>query len=172
MKNKIKYIITYFFLGLACVTTLIVGYLVTRALMMDNNIEKTGLTNTFVRAKNAKIDISMTKSDFYTDTSHMAIINLEPEKFLIIYNKNQMKLFTRQEFGDFSDHILSQRLTSFASLLWKYIEMSKIMKLQPFIIEKNMGKLVANCQDYTHDMVTYTNFCLGFLAKQTQEQND
>lgn len=169
---KLSHILTYSLLGLSCLISLIVGYLVTNALFMKNNIEATGLTNTSVRAKDANVDISMTKRDFYTDTSHMTIINMEPEKFLVIYNRNQMKIFTRHEFGEFSDEILSQRLTPFARLLWKYIELSRIMKLQPLVIEKNMGKLVANSQDYTQDLVTYTNFCLGFLAKQTVEQQN
>ncbi|KRH91942.1 hypothetical protein M153_17266000124 [Pseudoloma neurophilia] len=169
--TNIKHILTYIFLTVSCVIALFVGIFVTKALFFKNDINKTGQTNTFFRANKKGVDISIKKNDFYTDNSNMVIINISNDKFVIIYNRNQIKMFTRNEFGDFSDKILSQRLTSFAKLLWKYIDLSNLMKLEPLVIEKTMGKLIANNQDYTNDMVTYTNFCLGFVATDASKSN-
>lgn len=165
-KMNLKKISTYIFLILSCLLTLFVGVLLIKAMSIKNSIEISGETNTAKRARSQKIDLSLKKEDFYTDTSEMIIFNLSPNRFLVLYNKNQMKIFERDDFGDFSDQFLSKRLTPFARLLWKYFELSRILKLSPLRIEKTMGKLLANNSDYSHDLVTYTNFCLGFLADQ------
>lgn len=162
-----KTTLTYIFLTISLLFTFFTIYIIIRSTFTSNDIEKTGQTNTFERAKYQNIDLTINKGDFYTDNSELLLFNLTPNKFLIIYNKSQIKIFDRAEFASFSDDFLSKRLTPFAKLLWKYFEMSKIAKLNVLKMEKNMGKLIANNVDYTIDLVTYTNFCLRFVAEQT-----
>lgn len=168
---NIKKISTHTFLVISSLIALFSIMLLMKSWYHANDIMKSKQTTTFLRAKGNNIDLSIKKEDFHTDTSTMAIYNLSPENFIVIYNNNQIKMFNRAEFEDFYSEFLMKRKTSFSDLLWRYIELTKLAKLPALKIKKSMGKLYANNSDYTNDMVSYSNFCLSFLSVQENEKD-
>lgn len=158
-KNTASYafIVASVLLFLACLL------LVIRSCKANKLLTK-GQTRTHQRAKRNKINIGMTKEDFHTESSTMLFFNIDRERFVFIYNGNQMKIVQREKLESFSDGFLGKRMTPFGELLWKYIEMSRILLMPVLKFERTMGRFIANNRDYTQDLVSYSNFCLNFLA--------
>lgn len=160
---------TYAFLSLSLLVFIGTIILLIISCRQDKIFER-GQTRTFYRAKNNKINLEMTKEDFYTETSTMLLFNASKDTFVFIYNDNQIKILSRDELEMFSDEFLKKRVSPFAEIFLKYIELSRIISLPILRFEKTMGKLIINNRDYTHDLASYSNFCISFLANSEQDK--
>ncbi|ELQ75588.1 hypothetical protein THOM_1451 [Trachipleistophora hominis] len=170
-KNKLyskimnyKKVSTYVFLSLSLIVFIGAIILLIMSCRTEQIIEQ-GQTRTFYRAKSNKIDLGMTKEDFYTETSTLILFNVSKDTFIFVYNENQIKILSRDELEELSDEFLRKRVSPFGEMLLKYIELSRIIFLPILKFEKTMGKLIINNRDYTHDLASYCNFCMSCLAK-------
>lgn len=130
-----------------------------------NDILDRKQTVTFQKAKKNNINIEIQKEDVHVEVSTLFLFNVSNDTFVAIYNEKQIMIFTRKELVLFLDEFLKKRMTPIGDILWKYVELSKILLLPVLKFEKNMGKLIVNNCDYTQDLISYSNFCINFLAK-------